>query len=86
MTLRKNDRRRTITPAAARAVCYALTRIAEKVPADLLGTLLVEAGECWRGARWYETPRFYWHPSTGSVRYRTLTLTAAQRRAAREEW
>jgi len=70
MTLRKNDRRRTITPAAARAACYTLTRVAEKVPAGLLPTLLVEAGECWRGARANEIPWFYWDGNR--VRYKTL--------------
>jgi hypothetical protein len=71
MTLRKNDLRRRIDPATARAIVYTLQRLSEKCPADLFGTLLVEAGEAWAGERAGQVPRFYWDPTQCRVRYRT---------------
>lgn len=70
MTLRRNDLRRRITPAAARASCYTLTRALEKCPADLAPTLLVEAGEAWASPRPNGYVQFYLDGAT--VRYRIV--------------
>ena len=75
MVWRKNDRRPTITPQAARAVCVTFNRLVWKQSIDRTLTQLIEAGEAWRGARKdkrgrYLSVQFYWDAHRERVRWR----------------